>query len=144
MAAGQGFSLVLMTNGTLYACGDNGSGELGYGTLYNGDSTLYPVTITGTFTSISAAYQQSFAIKSDGTVWSWGFNYAGQLGNADSSTTQNIVPAQMLSVANVASVSAGQTQTLMLTTGGVLWATGFELAPGFVMDKQPRDGLQKT
>jgi alpha-tubulin suppressor-like RCC1 family protein len=124
VAAGEDFSLLLSTTGTLYAFGNNGDGELGTGTTsYSADSVPTPISISNVV-SISASYQQSFAIKSDGTVWAWGFDYAGMLGTGGSASTANPTPVQMFNVSNAAAVSSGDTHTLIVTNAQALWATG--------------------
>jgi alpha-tubulin suppressor-like RCC1 family protein len=142
VAAGQDFSLLLSTTGTLYAFGSNQDGQLGNGTTsYNADSVMTPISISNV-ESIAASYQQSFAIKSDGTVWAWGFDYAGQLGTGGNAGAANPTPVQMFNVSNAAAVSSGDTHTLIVTNAQALWATGDdgegELCDGTItMERSP-------
>src|SRR6266478_2923525 len=85
--AGGGFhSLALKSDGAVWAWGYNGDGELGNGT--NTDSNT-PVQVLGPggvgfltgVTALAVGCRHSLALKSDGTVWAWGYNGFGQLGN---------------------------------------------------------------
>jgi alpha-tubulin suppressor-like RCC1 family protein len=80
--AGGGFhSLALLENGTVWSWGDNGRGQLGDGTLI---SRLAPVQVQGLpgiARSIAAGGQHSLALLDDSTVWSWGDNVGGKLGD---------------------------------------------------------------
>src|SRR5881628_2032757 len=84
VAAGWGHSVALKSDGTVWAWGYNGYGQLGDGTT---TQRLTPVQVSGSSGVIAIATGQYFslALKSDGTVWAWGYNYYGQLGNGNTS-----------------------------------------------------------
>src|SRR5262249_20778166 len=81
--------------------------------------------------AISAGNTHSLAVKVDGSVWAWGSNNNGQLG--DNTTTQEQVPIQVHGVANsgflasIAAISASGTNnfSLAVDTNGVVYAWGF-------------------
>jgi alpha-tubulin suppressor-like RCC1 family protein len=94
MACGEAFSLVVCTDGTLVAWGNNNSGQLGIGTT---NSSLLPVLVnrTGvlagkTVVAVAAGSSHSLARCSDGNLATWGYNSNGQLGNGTS--TNSTVP----------------------------------------------------
>lgn len=94
VAAGTDFSVALKADGTVWTWGSNDYGQLGNG-VYNG-SVVYPTKIdslTG-IKKIAAAGQFAVALKTDGTVWTWGRNDNGQLGN--DTTDNSNVPVQVL------------------------------------------------
>ena len=122
VAAGEYHTIVIRTDGTLWAWGNNGNGQLGLG-----DTTQrnFPVQV-GTDTawaSIAAGNAHTIAIKTDGTLWAWGYNNNGQLGLGD--TTQRTSPVQVGIDTNWTTVSAGTNHTLATKTDGTLWAWGY-------------------
>jgi len=62
------------------------------------------------------------ALKNDGTVWAWGQNYYGQLG--DKTATNRLTPVQVSGLTNVVSIAAGGNHSLALKSDGTVWAFG--------------------
>ena len=126
VSAGSNHTLALKADGTLWAWGQNTSGELG---LSAASLTAQPTPAqvgTATWRAISGGSAYSVAIRTDGTLWSWGFNGNGQLGNGTSTTTvQAGPPVQVGTATTWQSVSAGAFHCLALQTDGTLWAWGF-------------------
>lgn len=77
--------------------GGNSSGQLGDGTTANSSTPVKVGGLTGV-TAISAGNNDSIAIKSDGTVWAWGWNWYGQLGNTTTigTNTDNRTPVKVI------------------------------------------------
>lgn len=115
IAAGLGHGLALSGN-TLYAWGYNNYGQIGNGTTLSGNTGVsVPVVVTGiegTIVSIGAGGVSSYAITSDGALWMWGNNAAGQLGLGDLS--QRTTPTKVTSLAGyrVKSVAVGSNSTI--------------------------------
>ena len=63
------------------------------------------------------------AAKRDGTLWAWGWNDHGQLG--DGTTTMRLTPTRVATDMGWASVDAGDEHTVALRTDGTLWAWGW-------------------
>lgn len=82
------------------------------------------ITVSGQpyFTAVSAGYNHSLAVRSDGTLWAWGYNAYGQLGLGD--TTDRWSPTQVGSATNWVAVSAGYRHSLGVCSDGTLWAWG--------------------
>ena len=78
VAAGIDHTIAIRPDGSLWAWGFNGSGQLGDGSLQNRGTPVQICTDTD-WKVISAAGNQSFAIKTDGTLWAWGDNLWGEL-----------------------------------------------------------------
>lgn len=94
VSAGTYHNLALCSDGTVAAWGHNYYGQLGNNSTTNSD-VLVAVSVTSvlagkTAVAVSAGYRHSVALLSDGTVATWGYNDAGQLGN--NSMTQSNVP----------------------------------------------------
>ena len=96
--------VALNKDGTLWAWGGNGSGQLGVGA-----GRVYDIpTEIGTATdwvAVSCGGRQTCAIKQDGTLWAWGDNRHGQLGLGDA--RDRIVPTEVGDAADWAAVSCG-------------------------------------
>ncbi|MCL2013984.1 MAG: RCC1 domain-containing protein, alpha-tubulin suppressor, partial [Oscillospiraceae bacterium] len=86
---------------------------------------VYQAQAAETFTTtpmISAGDTHTAALKSDGTVWAWGNNEDGQLG--DGTTTDRRTPVQVQNLTNVMAVSAGDGHTTVLKNDGTVWSWG--------------------
>ncbi len=78
--------------------------------------------ISGTVTQVAAGWTHSLALGSDGTVWAWGDNRFGQLG--DGTTIQSDTPVQVPGLSGVTQIAAGDGWSLALRSGGTVWAWG--------------------
>src|SRR5207253_3084557 len=113
ISAGLEFSLALKQDGTVWAWGENGVGQLGNGNTAISPSPVQVVgpggsgNLSGISTIVGASFgNHSLALRaSDGTVWAWGDNSKGQLG--DNSTTSTSVPIQVSGLSGVGLVGAG-------------------------------------
>ena len=121
-AAGGNHSLILKTDGTLWACGDNTYGQLGDGTTTNRSSPVQVKSIINV-QSVAAGYDYSLILKTDGTVWVCGNNVYGQLG--DGTTNSRSTPVQILSVSSIQGISAGDGHSLILKTDGTVLSCGY-------------------
>jgi alpha-tubulin suppressor-like RCC1 family protein len=122
MSVGVGHILALKTNGTLWSWGGGGYGENGdmLPPTYFRDS---PVQIgTDTWSFIATGYRSSYGIKPDGTLWAWGLNDKGQLG--DGTTVNRMQPVQIGTDTDWASVAGGLQHAVGLKTNGALWTWG--------------------
>lgn len=110
IAAGGDHSLALLYNGTVLAWGSNNDGQLGDGGV-SGLSSSTPVNVNiANVNAIAAGAGHSLALISNGTVWSWGANYSGQLG--DGTTENKLTPVQVSGLTNVTAISAGTNHSL--------------------------------
>jgi hypothetical protein len=122
VAAGPYFSLFLTGDGQVYACGDNDKGQLGNGTQGSRSATPTPIAGLNNCIAVAAGGQTSYALKSDGSVWAWGQNNTGQLGNGG--TTLSTVPVHVGSTGNMRSIAAGPTNAYAVGDNGAVWGWG--------------------
>jgi alpha-tubulin suppressor-like RCC1 family protein len=128
VAAGKDFTITLRSDGTLWASGSNDFGQLGDGTVLQRNSPVQAgLPGNGTnWTAIAAGDSHCVALKGDGTLWSWGDNSAGQLGNGTISAVPVLTPVQVGSANTWVAVAAGMSSTVALKSDGSLWAWGFD------------------
>lgn len=137
VAAGRVHSLALTKDGKVWAWGDNSSGQLGDGTTVPRQRPV-PVNNLTQVTAIAAGGRFfSVALKSDGTVWTWGENAVGQLG--DGTNTPRLRPVAVPNLVNVSAISAGRGHVLALQRDGSVWAWGWngmgQLGDGTQIDR---------
>jgi alpha-tubulin suppressor-like RCC1 family protein len=123
--AGYSFSLARKSDGTVWAWGANYSGQLGQGFLNsNPQGTASPVAGLTNVTAISAGGGHSLALRSDGTVWAWGANYAGQLGNGLANGADVPTATRVVGLTNVIGIAAGNSHSIAVRSDGTVWAWG--------------------
>lgn len=119
-----GSIFAIMNDGTLWAWGANSLGQLGDGTTTDRHS---PVLILEDVASIIASWGtvfyagSVFAIQNDGTLWAWGQNMGGELG--DGTRTDRHSPVRTLE--DVASITSNGSRVFAIQNDGTLWAWGF-------------------
>ena len=80
ISSGSQFMAAIKTDGTLWSWGRNATyGSLGLGDTVNRSSPVQVGALT-TWYKVAAGYRFTIAVKTDGTLWSWGLNSQGQLG----------------------------------------------------------------
>lgn len=121
VSVSSGHTLAVKTDGTLWAWGTGTNGILGLGNTYHRSS---PVQVGGltTWRKVSTGGQgSSFAISTDGTLWSWGYNNVGSLGFGDQVNRSS--PTQ-LSTSSWDNIATNGRFTLAVKTDGTLWSCG--------------------
>ena len=121
IVAGQDFFLAISQDGTLWAWGENGSGQLGDGTTTD-RTTPVQISTAANWAFIAAGDNHSAAIKTDGTLWTWGNDSYGQLGNGSSGSVTS--PLQIGTDTNWKEVAAGDRGSFAVKTTGTLWSWG--------------------
>lgn len=122
IAAGTGHTLVLKTDGSVWAWGENGKGQLGIGTT-NDARTPYTTQINNVV-AIAAGGSHGLALKNDGTVWAWGANDGGQLGNGTNADATSPVQAKAFFLVRAVAIAAGENHSLAVDGNGEVWAWG--------------------
>jgi len=131
ITGGYSHTIALKNDGTVWTWGYNANGQLGDGTTTQRTS---PVQVNGltNITAIEAGYyltagiagshSHSIALKNDGTVWTWGDNSYGQLG--DGTTNQRTTPVQVSGLTNVLAIAGGYGRSFALKNDGTVWGWG--------------------
>ncbi len=149
VSAGGGFSVALKSDGTLWAWGGNCYGQLGDGTS---DNSYTPIQVQGPdgvgfindIITVNTGRRHTIAVKSDGTVWTWGYNYDGQLG--DGETDDSYTPVQVKGpggvgfLGNIVEVAAEKYHSFAMDSDGNIWAWGYN-SSGRLGDGTENDSL---
>jgi len=117
-----GHVLALDSSGTVWSWGNNGYGELGDRATGGSHPTPVPVPFLNQIVQVSAGVGYSLALRSDGTVWAFGANSNGQLG--DGTTVSRNSPEQVPGLGGIIKVVAGEETSYAIGAGGALLAWG--------------------
>jgi alpha-tubulin suppressor-like RCC1 family protein len=116
-------TIAIKTDGTLWSWGEASAGQMGNNSVVDRSSPVQTISAGNNWKEISAALCRSAAIKTDGTLWLWGNNLGGPIG--DNSITARSSPVQTVSGGtNWKQVSLGQCHTGAIKTDGTLWMWG--------------------
>jgi alpha-tubulin suppressor-like RCC1 family protein len=134
VSAGGGLATARKEDGTVWGWGSadllgNGNNGVPYGTMVRAMNTNG--TLFNGVASISNGVEHTLALKSDGTVWSWGGNFYGELGLGFASSTLTGLPypqavrdAAGNTFTNVVAVSGGWRYSMALKADGTVWSWG--------------------
>ena len=112
-------TVVIRTDGSLWAWGLNEDGQLGDGTTANRELPVR-IGIATDWQSACAGWYHSVAVKQDGTLWTWGTNTCGQLGTGATYYT----PIRVGTASNWRSTSTSALHTVAVRQDGSLWSWG--------------------
>ena len=124
VSTGGSYTAAIKTDGTLWTWGNNSSGQLGINNATSAICTPITTFAGGTnWKQVGCGYHHTSAIKTDGTLWVWGYNYYGTLGI--NNTTSKLTPVTTFAGrANWKQVSCGGEHTAAIKTDGTLWTWG--------------------
>ena len=123
VSCGAYFTAAIKTDGTLWMWGQGNNGQLGTNTITHRSSPIQTVALGTNWNSVACGYYHTAAIKTDGTLWTWGLNTNGQLG--DNTITSKSSPIQTITGGNNwSSVTCGSAHTAAIKTDGTLWNWG--------------------
>jgi hypothetical protein len=138
ISAGGHHSLVIKSDSTVWAWGWNNHGQLGDGTNNDSNVPLQVTGLTGIIAVSANGETNSLALKSDGTVWTWGWNNYGQLG--DGTYLDSYIPVKINSLTGIKSIGGGIYYSLALKSDSTVWVWGLNwqgtlgIGPATVVD----------
>jgi len=116
IAVGGTSSYVIKPDGTLWAWGGNEFGQIGNGTY---ETQYSPIRVMRNIVAVTASNEKIMALRSDGSVWSWGMR-GEQMNNA--SDISHLTPVRILD--NVRHISTSNSHRVAIKTDGSLWTWG--------------------
>jgi alpha-tubulin suppressor-like RCC1 family protein len=124
VSAGTTHCVAIKTNSTLWSWGLNSNGQLGLN-IARTIARSSPVQVGGAdWAQVSGGNEFSAAIKTNGTLWTWGNNNSGQLGQNTATSLNRSSPVQVGALTDWSQVSAGQFFCAAIKTNGTLWSWG--------------------
>jgi alpha-tubulin suppressor-like RCC1 family protein len=106
-------------NGAVRCWGDNSYGQLGDGSITASYTSSVAVTgLTSGFGQVSTGQWFACALKGDGTVWCWGDNTNGQLGNDPAGILSSKVPLQVGGISSATLIASGQDHVCAILQNG--------------------------
>ena len=122
VSSGGTYTAAIKTDGTLWTWGRNNNGQLGDNTTVNRSTPVTTFAGGTNWKQVAGGYDHASAIKTDGTLWTWGSNSVGNLGVNDTNTRCTPVTT-FAGGTNWKQVSCGQ-NTAAIKTDGTLWTWG--------------------
>lgn len=120
--AGYFKTFAIKNNGTLWGRGRNNFGDLGTGNTLSIYNNLIQIGTDSDWLKVSAARQSfTLALKTNGTLWAWGDNEYGRLG--DGTTTNRYSPVQ-IGTSTWKEIAAGTFHSIGIKSDGTLWQWG--------------------
>ena len=114
--------LAVKTDGTLWSWGNGVYGQIGNNTTLNYSSPIQPIAGTTNWKQVAVGYHHAAAIKTDGTLWAWGHNGYGSIG--DNTTAAKSSPVSLQYGSNWKQVACGYGTTAGIKSNGELWIWG--------------------
>ena len=118
ISSGNAYSMLLTTDGSLYATGSGSDGRTGLGDTVK---RMAFVNVLDDVVQVACGNNYTLVVKNDGSLWGCGFNGNGQLGLSD--TADRLTFTEITT--GVKQVACGYSHSVILKTDGTVWACGF-------------------
>ena len=121
---GPTHTILIKKNNTIWSVGFNSRGQLGIGNTYSRSSPVQIGSLTNwaQAAACGTSFGNSLAVKTDNTLWAWGYNGLGQLGKNNRTNFDS--PVQVGALTDWALITAGQYSSIAVKTNNTLWAWG--------------------
>ncbi len=124
IAVGDRHGVALRQDGTVWAWGANDYGQLGVGVSGEPRPSPRPVPGLADVAALAVGYAHALALRADGTVWGWGLNEDGEVGNGRSRAQPIPAAARLPQGVTPVQVAAGRDFSLALAADGRVWGWG--------------------
>lgn len=126
VAAGQAHSLAIGPGNSIWTWGDNTYGQLGRSATDNlPGQVCFSTPCTkddNDWRAVAAGADHNLALRSDGSLWAWGYNEFGQLG--DETSSPSATPIRIGDATDWVAIAAGKYFSFAIKANGTLWAWG--------------------
>jgi alpha-tubulin suppressor-like RCC1 family protein len=123
VAAGYEHVVAVKADGTVWASGSNYANQIGNGNpWWKFQDVPAQVPNLANVTKVASNFDHSLALLSDGTVWAWGVNSFGQLGDGTTQARQS--PVQVMGLSDVVAIAATYQYSLAMKADGTVWTWG--------------------
>ena len=138
VAGGGSYTAAIKTDGTLWTWGYNYYGQLGDNTIIKRSTPVTTFAGGTNWKQVACGDSHTAAIKTDGTLWTWGYNALGQLG--DNTIIKRSTPVTTFAGGtDWKQVACGNNHTVAIKTDGTLWTWGNNNAQGQLGDNTTTD-----
>jgi alpha-tubulin suppressor-like RCC1 family protein len=123
ITAGYSHFVAVKADGTVWAWGSNSANQIANGNPWSIlQSTPFQVPNLSNVAKVASSYDHTLAILTDGTVWAWGANMFGQLG--DGTNQARLTPVQVSGLTDVVAIATAYSYSLAMKSDGTVWAWG--------------------
>ncbi|MEY2506446.1 MAG: hypothetical protein QOH01_775 [Verrucomicrobiota bacterium] len=123
VAAGYEHVVAVRSDGTVWAWGSNYANQIGNGNpWWQYQDVPFHVPNLPPISKVASAYDHTLAVATNGTVWAWGYNSNGQLG--DGTTEARQTPVQVVGLTDVISIATAYSFSIAMKSDGTVWAWG--------------------
>ena len=127
VSAGFTHNIAIQANGTAWGWGGGVFGAIGQGSYGSASQRSSPMSVVGDFSDwaqVSAGRNHSLGVRANGSLWAWGRNNSGQLGNNNSSINRSSPISVIGGFTDWVQVSAGNQNSAALRANGTAWTWG--------------------